>query len=76
MQLQMGWQQDPKSKPILTTVPLRKGLIIERNDSGVSPIKMFLAGLLMVVRKIMVDTRAYMAEKISNLNKKAKNAKT
>jgi hypothetical protein len=66
---------DPKSKPTLTTVPLRKGLNTERKDSGISPIKMFLAGLLIVTRKTMVDIRAYIAEKISNLNKKARNAR-
>ena len=79
----LGWNSfsetnimpDPMSSAMRTTVPLRKGLKMERRDVGISPIKISRAGLLMVVRKIMVDIRAYMAEKMSNLNKKARNAK-
>jgi hypothetical protein len=64
---------DPNNIPIRTTVPLRKGLIIARYSNGNRPIKTALAGLFMVVLKTLVDTLAYMAEKMSNLSRKARN---
>ena len=67
---------DPTNVPILTTVPRKKGLIKDRYSAGKSPIKTPLAGLLMVFLKILVVNCAYMAEKTSNLNRKARKAIT
>ncbi len=67
---------DPTKVPTLTTVPRKKGLIRARYSAGKSPIRTPLAGLLMVFLKILVNDCAYMAEKISNLNRKARKAIT
>ncbi len=65
---------EPVNNAILTTVPLKNGRIIFRYDSGNSPMRIPLAGTLMVVRRILVDILAYMAENMSNRNRKAKKA--
>ena len=65
---------DPSNMPTRTTVPLKNGRMTARYDTGKRPMRMARAGLFMVVLNMLVEILAYMAEKISNRSRKARNA--
>ena len=63
---------EPVINAVLANIPLKKGLILDLQDSGKIPIKILDTGLLKFVLNKFVENLAQTAEKTSNLNRNAR----